>query len=38
MSSSTDGLTQESTEVQLPDLSSILDNIDFDRKPLSHGR
>lgn len=37
MSSSTDGLTQESTKVQLPDLSSILDNIDFDRKPLSHG-
>lgn len=38
MSSSTDGLTQESTKVQLPDLSSILDNIDFDRKPLSYGR
>lgn len=37
MSSSTDGMTQESTKVQLPDLSSILDNIDFDRKPLSHG-
>lgn len=37
MSSSTDGMTQESTNVQLPDLSSILDNIDFDRKPLSHG-
>lgn len=37
MSSSTDGLTQESTNVQLPDLSSILDTIDFDRKPLSHG-
>lgn len=37
MSSSTDGMTQESTKVQLPDLSSILDNIDFERKPLSHG-
>lgn len=37
MSSSTDGMTQERTKVQLPDLSSILDNIDFDRKPLSHG-
>lgn len=37
MSSSTDGMTQERAKVQLPDLSSILDNIDFDRKPLSHG-
>lgn len=37
MSSSTDGMTQESGKMQLPDLSSILDNIDFDRKPLSHG-
>lgn len=37
MSSSTDGMTQESSKVQLPDLSEILDKIDFDRKPLSHG-
>lgn len=37
MSSSTDGMTQERAKVQLPDLSSILDNIDFERKPLSHG-
>lgn len=37
MLNSTDGMTQENSKAQLPDLSSILDNIDFDRKPLSHG-
>lgn len=37
----TDGMTQDLTvdrnEGDLPDLSSILADIDFDRKPLSHG-
>lgn len=37
MLNSTDGMTQENSKTQLPDLSSILDSIDFDRKPLSHG-
>ncbi len=38
MSSLTDGMTQESsvTSVAVPDLSSILDSIDFDKKPVSH--
>ena len=37
----TDGMTQDLTvdrnEGDLPDLSSILAEIDFDRKPMSHG-
>lgn len=37
----TDGMTQDLTvdhnTVDLPDLSSILAEIDFDRKPISHG-
>lgn len=34
MTSSTDGMTA----VQMPDLSAVLDQIDFDKKPISHGR
>lgn len=41
MPNSTDGMTQDLTvdrnEGDLPDLSSILAEIDFDRKPMSHG-
>ena len=41
MPNSTDGMTQDLTldrnDSDLPDLSSILADIDFDRKPLSHG-
>lgn len=33
--SSTDGMT---TALTIPDLSSVLDQIDFNKKPLSHGR
>lgn len=35
MTSSTDGMMQEPA-VKLPDLSSVLDKIDFDKKPISH--
>lgn len=41
MQNLTDGMTQDLTvdrnEGDLPDLSSILAEIDFDRKPMSHG-
>lgn len=35
--SSTDGMMEEPT-IKLPDLSAVLDKIDFDKKPLSHGK
>lgn len=35
MSNLTDGTTQDE-KVKMPDLSDILDKIDFDRKPISH--
>lgn len=37
MTSSIDGMMNEPA-VKLPDLSTVLDQIDFDRKPLSHGK
>lgn len=37
MTSSTDGMQTEQ-KLNLPDLSKVLDQIDFDKKPLSHGR
>lgn len=41
MQNLTDGMTQDLTvdpnNAELPDLSSILAEIDFDRKPMSHG-
>lgn len=37
MPSSTDGMTPTITN-NLPDLSSILEQIDFDKKPIAHGQ